>query len=197
VTFGDPLVVLMRREGRSCKACVHVEALQIAGTVRDVCAFGKKHGKRCRRYEEKKAMTLEERLDNWGRVVRSPKYQTGVCAAWAKWYVAKRGEDAAVEPHAAISPDDRDGWMIERAWCAMPAHAPKWLLKYHYVWRMSPEQIRVRMFKNHSTRIHQSQIDAYIADARSRLTRELVRLTADTIIRTASQTSCKPEKSTL
>jgi hypothetical protein len=158
--------------------------------------LGKQHGKRCRKYQEKKAMTLEERLDNWGRVVRSPMYQDGVCAVWAKWYIAKRDVNA-VEPNASIPPEDRDGWLIERAWSEMPAHVPKWLLKYHYVWRMSPEQIRIRMFKKHSTRIHRSQIEAYIADARSRLTRELVRLTANTIIRTASQSSCKPERSVL
>jgi len=142
-------------------------------------------------------MTLEERLDNWGRVVRSPNYESGVCAAWAKWYVAKRGAGDSAEPVASIPPEDRDAWEIERAWSAMPAHAAKWLLKYHYVWRMGHDQIRVQMFKKHSTRIHQSQMEAYMADARSRLTRELVKQTANKIISTASFTSCKPEKSVL
>lgn len=130
-------------------------------------------------------MTLEERLDNWGRVVRSPRYQTGVCALWAKWYVAlrvARGED---EPNVRIPVEDRDGWEIERAWSGMPAHVPKWLLKYHYVWRMSHDQIRVRMAKTHGVRLHKSQMEVLMCDARARLSRELIRMTAHKVIQGA------------
>ena len=33
---------------------------------------------------------IDDRLINWSRVVRSPRFQYGECAAWAKWYVALR-----------------------------------------------------------------------------------------------------------
>jgi hypothetical protein len=129
-------------------------------------------------------MTLEERLDNWGRVVRSPKYQRGVCSLWAKWYVALRTPRGDDEPNVKIPVEDRDAWEVERAWSLMPAHTPKWLLKYHYVWGMSLDQTRIRMAKTHGVRLHKSQMEVLMCDARSRLSRELIRMTSHKVIDT-------------
>lgn len=53
--YGDPLRVLERREGQNCTGCAHSHARPDPfGGVHMVCKKGRKHGKRCRRYEEKR-----------------------------------------------------------------------------------------------------------------------------------------------
>ncbi|MBR8312396.1 hypothetical protein KDW36_04180 [Burkholderia dolosa] len=40
--------------------------------------------------------SLEDRLDNWGATVRSPRFKPEVCAQWARLHVAPR-ERACVD----------------------------------------------------------------------------------------------------
>jgi hypothetical protein len=49
----DPLDVLIQKEARSCKACVH-EIREVAfGQTVMLCALGRKHGNRCGHYDAK------------------------------------------------------------------------------------------------------------------------------------------------
>lgn len=139
--------------------------------------------------------TIEQRLENWGRVVRSPRFQSGECAAWAKLYVAIRDASKMLDA-PAMTKDEADGWLIERAWAMLPNHVFKWTLKYTWVWNMSPEQVQTRMRKTHGANIRGRKIDLILADARTALCKNLsVLMAADALIKTASENSCKPAAS--
>jgi hypothetical protein len=139
--------------------------------------------------------SIEERLDNWGFTVRSPKFQSGVCAQWAKMYVAIR--DAAADAPSNVSPVEKDGWLIEASWSAMPDHVSKWVLKYTYVWRMSPEQVQTRMRKTHRAVLRGRRFELVLAEAHAALSKQIARLTANQIIKNIRTDGCKPEKSVL
>jgi hypothetical protein len=134
--------------------------------------------------------SIEERLDNWGFTVRSPKFQSGVCAQWAQLCVALR--DGSVAP-AAVTPIERDGWLVEAAWSQMPDHVSKWVLKYTYVWRMSPEQVQTRMRKTHRAVLRGRRFELVLAEAHSAISKGIVRLSSNRIITNIRSGSCKPE----
>jgi hypothetical protein len=149
----------------------------------------KPHGKTMSDFKK-----MEDRLDNWGFTVRSPKFQSGVCAQWARLFVALR--DGAASP-AAVTPIERDGWLVEAAWSSMPDHVSKWVLKYHYVLRMSPEQVQTRMRKTHRAVLRGRPFDLVLAEAHAAISRRISALSAVHIINHVRADSCVSEKSVL
>lgn len=143
--------------------------------------------------------SLEDRLDNWGRVVRLPKFQSGVCAQWARWYVALRNSESRSggPVTAIITRDELDAWKVEAAWSDMPNHVSKWMLKYSYVWRMSDEQVQCRMRKAHHAVLRGRNMDLAMAEARRAISKILAEREAGEIIRNVSMRGCKPEASIL
>jgi len=138
--------------------------------------------------------TLDERFDNWGMTVRSPKFQAGVCAQWAKQYVAIR--DSKNVP-SVITPVERDGWLVEAAWREMPNHVHKWVLKYTYVLRLSPEQVAIRMRRSHGAVLRGVKFDAVVADAEISLSRSIARISSQQFLKNIPQRACKPETAVL
>ncbi|MBB5462889.1 hypothetical protein [Paraburkholderia sp. Cpub6] len=137
---------------------------------------------------------MEHRLDNWGSTVRSPKFHSGVCAQWARLCVALR--DGAGAP-SAVTPIEKDGWLIEAAWSSMPDHVSKWVLKYTYVLRMSPEQVQTRMRKTHRAVLRGRRFDLVLAEAHAAISKRIAALSAKEIIKIVRADGCKPEKSVL
>lgn len=86
-------------------------------------------------------MTIEERLENWGRVVRDPRWQPQHCASWAKLATALALRDDTGAPQQIILRDVADGWLVERAWQAINDPLAKRLLQFHYVNRLSAELV--------------------------------------------------------
>ncbi|MDN7871282.1 hypothetical protein QZM26_17890 [Burkholderia multivorans] len=138
--------------------------------------------------------SIEERLDNWGMTVRSPNLKAGVCAEWARLYVAMR--DGSECP-SHVTPAERDGWLVEAAWSRMPNHVSKWVLKYTYVWRMSPEQVQTRMRKVHRVNLRGRRFDLVLAEAHAAISKSIAALSASQVIERVCAGSCKPEKSVL
>ena len=137
---------------------------------------------------------MEQRLDNWGSTVRSPKFHSGVCAQWAHLCVALR--DGANAP-AAVTPVEKDGWVVEAAWSSMPDHVYKWVLKYTYVLRMSPVQVQTRMRKTHKANLRGRPFDLVLAEAHAAISKRISALTASHIIKNIQKDGCKPEKAAL
>ncbi|MFM0306260.1 hypothetical protein P0D71_00500 [Paraburkholderia sp. RL17-383-BIF-A] len=133
---------------------------------------------------------MEHRLDNWGFTVRSPKFQTGVCAQWAALYVAIR--DSARDAPASVTPVEKDGWLVEAAWAAMPDHVAKWVLKYTYVWRMSPEQVQTRMRKTHKANLRGRRFELVLAESHTALSKSISKLTAHRVMKNVREDGCKP-----
>ncbi|WP_248322019.1 hypothetical protein [Caballeronia sp. Sq4a] len=141
--------------------------------------------------------TIEQRLENWGRVVRSPRFQSGECAAWAKLYVAIRDSGKTLDT-PSMTKDEADGWLIERAWAMLPNHVYKWVLKYTWVWNMSPEQIRARMHKAHGVSLRGVKSEIVLADARTALCRNISALkAAEVLLKNVSEPCCKPEETSV
>ncbi|MFM0022176.1 hypothetical protein [Paraburkholderia azotifigens] len=138
--------------------------------------------------------SMEERLDNWGFTVRSPKFHDGVCAQWARLCVALR--DGGNAP-AAVTPVEKDGWIVEAAWSSMPDHVSKWVLKYTYVLRMSPEQVQTRMRKTHRAVLRGRRFELVLAEAHAAISKRIAALSAQQIIKNIRTDGCKPEKSVL
>ncbi|MBU9340692.1 hypothetical protein [Burkholderia multivorans] len=138
--------------------------------------------------------SIEERLDNWGATVRSPRFKPEVCAQWARLHVALRDKAMA---EMALPPEQKDGWLVEAAWSAMPNHVAKWVLKYTYVWRMAPDQVQTRMRKAHGAVLRGRRFELVLADAHRAIGHSLVKLTADSVIRKIAATGCKPPESVL
>lgn len=134
---------------------------------------------------------IEHRLDNWGGTVRSPKFHSGVCAQWAHMCVALR--DGANAP-AVVTPIEKDGWLVEAAWSAMPDHVSKWVLKYTYVLRMSPEQVQTRMRKTHRAVLRGRRFELVLAEAHAAISKRISEMTADRVIKNIQKDGCKPEK---
>lgn len=119
--------------------------------------------------------TFGERLDNWARVVRLPKFHSGVCAQWARWYVSIRDTESkyAWTP-PALSKDEIDGWLVERAWSLMQHPVHKFILKYHYVWGMSDVQVITRMRKAHGVNLRGRPWELILSEAQASMKKTLV-----------------------
>lgn len=119
--------------------------------------------------------TFGDRLDNWARVVRLPKFQSGVCAQWARWYVSIRDAEANYEGvPVGLSKDELDAWIVERAWSSMQHPVHKFILKYRYVWNMSETNIITRMRKVHGVKLRGRPWDLIISEAEASLKKALV-----------------------
>lgn len=138
-------------------------------------------------------MTLEDRLQNWARVVRSPRFKAGTCALWAQWYVAIR-DHGTREPAAHITRDERDAWDVERAWGQMKNPVTKTLLKAWYVQDLNEGQLRSVMWEKHGARIRRENREFALENARRDISRELLRLLPVVSIEKYSQKSCKREE---
>lgn len=86
-------------------------------------------------------MTIEARLENWGRVVRDPRWQPQHCASWAKLATALGRQDDTEAPQQIVLKDVADGWLLEQAWQMVIPPLEKRLLQYHYVHRMPPDMV--------------------------------------------------------
>ncbi|MDN7490573.1 hypothetical protein QZM35_22945 [Burkholderia sp. AU45274] len=84
---------------------------------------------------------IEQRLDNWGFVVRDPKTRPQFCASWARTAVALRDAESRADSDAMPRNDVSDGWMVEQAWQLIRDPLAKRLLQHHYVFRYSPELV--------------------------------------------------------
>lgn len=52
--YGDPLKRLLDEEAKTCKGCAFEESVKLFGGVSmRYCSKGKKHGKRCKGYQER------------------------------------------------------------------------------------------------------------------------------------------------
>ncbi|WP_175777620.1 hypothetical protein [Burkholderia anthina] len=138
--------------------------------------------------------SIEERLDNWGRTVRSPLFKPEVCAQWARLHVALRDKTLA---EMTIPPEQKDGWLVEAAWSAMPNHVAKWVLKYTYVWRMGPDQVQTRMRKTHNVVLRGRHFELVLAEAHRAISQSIVKLTASAVIGKIAASGCKPSESVL
>ncbi|SAK88203.1 hypothetical protein AWB76_06296 [Caballeronia temeraria] len=138
--------------------------------------------------------TNEARFDNWGMTVRMPKFQSGVCAQWAQLYVALRD---AKEAPSGVTPVEKDGWLVEAAWSTMPNHVHKWVLKYTYVWRMSPEQVQTRMRKQHKAVLRGRQFEIVLAEAENSLRQHISKIHAQSFMKNLQKTGCKPAATVL
>lgn len=119
--------------------------------------------------------TFGERLDNWARVVRLPKFQAGVCAQWARWYVSIRDSEGKYDgAPVSLSKDELDAWLVERAWSSMQHPVHKFILKYHYIWGMSDVQVITRMRKVHGVNLRGRPWDLIRAEAEASLKKSLV-----------------------
>lgn len=119
--------------------------------------------------------SLEARLENWSRVVRTSGNRDRACALWAKWYVTLRDVRTGDMP-AGLDRDELDGWRIEEAWKLIPHPVHKWLLQFHYIFRMSPAQIQVRLWKKHHVRLRGHQFEVAMANARQAMSHSLNRI---------------------
>lgn len=135
---------------------------------------------------------IDDRLENWGKVVRSPRFQSGECGLWAKWYVMLRDSGKPVEA-PAMTKDERDGWLVEKAWSMLPNHTYKWSLKYHWVWRMDLEQVSTRMRKSHGISTRGIKMELVLAQAKTALRKNIASLTAKDFLKIVGKDSCKPE----
>ncbi len=187
--YADPALIYERRESAGCKGCRH--ASTIFGLP--ACDAGKRPGRRCKQYSERKAMTLEERLENWGRVVRDPRFKAGTCALWAQWYVAIRDHGNS-EPPAHITRDERDAWDVERAWSKMTNEPNKTALKAWYVENMDPGALQTTMWRKHGARVRRDLIGFVLQNAHRDISTELIRLLPVVSNRNFSESSCKPEE---
>jgi hypothetical protein len=135
---------------------------------------------------------LEERLENWSRVVRSPRFQSGECAAWAKLYVALRDAEK-MRDVPAMTKDERDGWLVEKAWAALPNHTYKLSLKYHYIWRMDLNQVSTKLRKSHDIITRGIKMELVMSQAKSALRKSIAKLTAKELLDIFATEGCKQE----
>ncbi|WP_303678270.1 hypothetical protein [Ralstonia mannitolilytica] len=126
-------------------------------------------------------MGIEQRLENWARVVRDPRTQPQCCASWAKLATAIRDAERGDVREPGIPCDVHDGWLVERAWQRISDPIAKRLLQYYYVHQLPPEIVcrilvrkygashhtlkhwKVRLAKAHSIAAH--VIDGEVARA--------------------------------
>lgn len=94
-------------------------------------------------------MTIEARLENWGRVVRDPRWQPQHCASWAKLATALQRQDDMEAPQPVVPKDVGDGWLLEQAWQGIRDPLAKRLLQYHYVHGFSAELVCRILVRKH------------------------------------------------
>lgn len=117
-------------------------------------------------------MTMEDRLRNWGSVMRSPRFRSGTCAVWAQWFIALRDQGTR-PPDAAITRDEADAWAIERAWREISNPVTKTLLKAWYVQDMNFGQLRALMWREHHARLRTQTLEFALANARRDIAQSL------------------------
>ncbi|MCY0389733.1 hypothetical protein OVY01_21555 [Robbsia sp. Bb-Pol-6] len=110
-------------------------------------------------------MTMEDRMQNWGGVVRSPRFKASTCAVWAQWFIALRDQGTRAST-APFVHDEADAWAIERAWREIPNPVTKALLKAWYVQNMNFGQLRTYMWREHHARLRAHTLEFALANAR-------------------------------
>jgi len=135
---------------------------------------------------------IDDRLENWGRVVRSPRFQSGECALWAKWFVTLRDLGKPMTA-PAMTKDEWDGWLIEKAWSDLPNHTYKWALKYYWVWNMDSDQVSTRLRKSHGISTRGIKMDLVLAQAKAALRKSIAGLTVKSLLKNVSEDACKQE----
>lgn len=50
----NPADIYERQEATTCKGCVHIVPISLAGVTTETCGIGRGYGKRCKRYDEGK-----------------------------------------------------------------------------------------------------------------------------------------------
>lgn len=50
--YRDPERVYLEQEARTCKGCIHVARITVAGETRTMCERGKRYGARCKCYDD-------------------------------------------------------------------------------------------------------------------------------------------------
>lgn len=88
---------------------------------------------------------IEERLENWGRVMRD-KYTPHRCRSIEGRYVPERivGEAWEARRQPKTIPDVLDAFAVEDAWRRVTSRHQK-VLKFHYIWQASPAFICRRL----------------------------------------------------
>ncbi|MGI4982986.1 MAG: hypothetical protein ACRYGL_06620 [Janthinobacterium lividum] len=110
-------------------------------------------------------MTLDDRLRNWGNVVRSPRFKASTCAVWAQWFIALRDQGTRVSVTPFLH-DEADAWKIERAWREISNPVTKTLLKAWYIQDMNFGQVRTLMWREHHARLRTQTLEFALANAR-------------------------------
>ncbi|WP_318833687.1 hypothetical protein [Burkholderia cepacia] len=141
--------------------------------------------------------SFEDRLENWGRVVRNSPGRSVACNSWADLYIALRDAGKMRGSGQVMTKDELDGWIVEAAWSALPNHAHKWLLKYSYVWNMGDEEIQCKVRKRHGINLRGRDMRLAMAEARRAISKILSDREAEEIIRNASKNGCKPPSAVL
>lgn len=134
--------------------------------------------------------SLEDRLENWGRVVRASTGRSAACASWADLYIALRDAGKG-RLSCPTTKDELDGWIVESAWSAMPHHVSKWILKYSYVWNMGDDAIQCRIRKNHGANMRGRDMRLAMAEARRAISKILSEREAGMVIRNVAVGGCK------
>lgn len=119
--------------------------------------------------------SFEDRLDNWGRTVRTSPNRDRACAWWAEMYVKIRDIRTGALPFA-IDRDELDGWLVEEAWKHLPNHVSKWMLRYHFVFGMSREQVQTRLWRVHHIRLRGHQFEVGLKNAQTAIGHEIVKI---------------------
>lgn len=75
VDYGDPAQIVEWRQSLTCAGCKNED--EVFG--RTVCALDRRHGKRCKRYEEREAMSkcpehVRQAMHEWGAWARRPQF---------------------------------------------------------------------------------------------------------------------------
>lgn len=82
---------------------------------------------------------MEERLDNWRLCVRSGVIRHH-CGSAEHRYRAGKGDVMESRRVPRLVIDERDGWLIERAWSTLPIRW-RWMLKLHYVLQLEKRAV--------------------------------------------------------
>ncbi|MDR3411584.1 MAG: hypothetical protein P4L87_11680 [Formivibrio sp.] len=139
----------------------------------------------------------EKRLANWAKtVLNHGGDSSGVCAFWAKSYIALRNKEherIALElqlvdpqsPLCSIDADLLDGWLVEAAVRAMTNFDEKQAIRYRYVWNYPDHWIRSKLG------IRQNALPLVIARGKNNLRSLLEKLdTPDRIRSNATDRTC-------
>ena len=96
-------------------------------------------------------MTLEDRLDNWGRALRSHRPR-GKARSFEGRYRSPQSRHWEL-PATTLrgSPDHADAMTVERAWASLPL-PPKLVLRGHYCLLWTPERYRRVVIRLHIPR---------------------------------------------